>query len=284
MTEFDFLPLLNSTIGDFAVVSSKKMSRVYLSDGNGGSVSIKDMVKLDPSLQIKATDVFMSNNNLTNEGLGDILYLFDATSLEELFMGDTRVTGGHFPIEDGSGDIEFLPGFSSFVNLDTIYISHYPHKTPAEGGMSEVNGGQFKRNGGLGTIMFSGNSGLQIGEDAFVINRTSSKTLNLELQHCDFNSTSFPSTINGNRPWYTKNRPTIFSAYNNHFETLPEEIFSSYFTDNAANVAMVEGDALICDERLKWIKVRFWELVLKISGLQCANDPGRNVWTTSLIS
>lgn len=268
LTSIDLTPLISCNIMTLSFYNNPYLTTVSKSaSGSPDKISVTSMV-------------FVKDTPLSNAEVDNIL------SYVSISAGPDRVS------IDGS--LQFTgntPGQNLIPELFSTYkVKKVEFKNTS---IAAIESSAFLRCLGLLDIDLRNNKIQKLGADAFAIdqsNNAEARTLNIYLDNNLLQSEdSSPSIAPGFIPSLRVGGDLRYSVsiQNNQLTTLSEETFKNLLTPSGPVTSLkLKGNLFECDDRMKWIKIdensQTWEKNV-LSGVDCANDPGKNIFTTELV-
>jgi hypothetical protein len=266
LTTLDLSPFLGLHITFFQI------------SGNKNLTVLTGPTPIDPSIQgqIGAFSFSLYDNKLvTDEGLGETLRYLSNSDIGVLYIDRCDVSGGHYPLGDGSGDVEFLPGLGSLTEVSFLSLEFNR--------IRGIQGGQFKRNHRLKDLFLGNNAGLKLGKDALLFNEADEADLTwpiyVSLTHNGLRSEDF----SGENTIFQSDRAIQVTLGWNEIDSLPEEFFRPFVSTHFLTYVLLPDNPIVCDGRLKWYKDNLSEFQHRVQQCDCFNDPGKECFESTLI-
>jgi len=223
---------------------------------------------------IQAKSLYLKFTKMTYEDFGEILKHFDPTRLNSLTIHTDSTESKSIDMQED----EFLPGLSKFTELSGIsFVTNSSLK---------VGGGQFTLNNRM-LVLGLQSPDLVIDADAFTFDSIDDeddpiryRQLTMELR---FNGLTDASLNMKESGILLSSRPVYFNLGYNNIETLSQENIETFLNNNPQSRLSLENNPLTCDARLKWLKDGQEKYQHMIVAPDCSNDPGKTIWTSSLI-
>jgi hypothetical protein len=222
----------------------------------------------DTEVRINVTSLRISNSPLLrNNGFSSVLF---PSSLKSFGIMLTSIVGNEGP--------DFLPGLTKQDQLDTIQLESSDIFTP------RIGSGQFRKYPKITHIALTDIGIEQLDPGAFEFDEYPvefTSALHVGLKRNQLTDASIPVDHGLDKIKY---RNVIWYLEDNKLETLSQAKFEPFLKSGATrNQLRVYDNVIVCDERVKWLKDGKQIYQSIVIGPDCANDPGKTVFTSDLI-
>jgi len=173
-----------------------------------------------------------------------------------------------------NSNFQSLDGLSHLTGLETVSF--------AANNIGALKAGDLTSSR-LELVNLNGNQIIEIGEDVFqpqsVATDLLNTTLNIQIQGNNLTD----ERIHPNHGLDKTGRPVNLALNQNQFVFLSKVNFEPFLLADERNSISAAGNNFTCDQRMKWLKERRETLEKRVTGVDCQNDPGQTIFTTSLV-
>jgi hypothetical protein len=202
-------------------------------------------------------------------------YMFNFLGNTLMYFVPSILTLLHYECKTYTGNPvlgQFVPGLN--------HLTHLRHLFFWRGNITSIFGGQFYFNTALGSLYLPALGIQEIGNNAFLFDEfpPGTNTLLIDLGGNKITSNKFSV----HHKLETVNAIVYLNLNGNRMDTIDILTFKP-FLQKYGNTLYMSDNPIFCDGRVKWLKDEKNFYQPKVRDADCDNDPGKTVFTSSLV-
>jgi Leucine-rich repeat (LRR) protein len=249
MTTFDLTPLIDITFGTIDLSENTQLV----------TITGPEPIELFTGRISTSAFYLFKHPSLNTEGFGNTLKYFEPSKLNELSLFKSGFDYANFT------------GLSAFNNLTRLVLSR--------NSIQSIGHREFSGLSNLTSLILWGNPIQEIADGAFEFDVIPKQRIKIEVDACNMTEDvisadhGLEKLING---------VDLNFDYNN-LSTISANKFEKMLRSSENHKITYRNNPIVCDERVKWLKDEREFFEPKVWNTSCVNDPGKTVFTSTLI-